>query len=63
MQRWKHSYSGGENKTPDHASVTAQKELTLADQSQEKLLKSTNCQMLLSCTVIGSYGPCANLPL
>jgi hypothetical protein len=32
---------GGKNKTLDHASVIAHKALTLADRSQEKLLKGT----------------------
>jgi hypothetical protein len=54
---------GGKNKTPRHSSFIARKELTLADRSLEKLLHSTNCQVLLSCSVFGSYGPCANLPL
>jgi len=51
------------NITPDHASVTANRALTLADRSQEKLLKSTYYQALLYCAVNGSYGPCAHLPL
>jgi len=44
-----------------HASVISHKALTLADCSKEKLLNNTNCQVLLYCAVIGSYGPCANL--
>jgi hypothetical protein len=54
---------GGQNKTPDHASVIAQKALMLADRSQEKLLNSTNCQVLLSCAVLAflpTY-PCSQL--
>ena len=38
IQRWKNTYCGVQNKTPDHASVTVHKALTLADRSQEKLL-------------------------
>jgi len=52
-----------QNKRPDHVTVIAHRALTLADRSQEKLLRSTNCQVLFSCSVIGSYGPCGNLPL
>jgi len=48
---------------PPHASVLAHRALTLADRTQEKLLKSTNCQVLLSCAVNGSYGPCVNVRL
>jgi len=56
-------FCGVKNETTDQASVIAHRPMTLADRSQEKLLKSTNCQVLLSCAVIGSYGPCASLHL
>jgi hypothetical protein len=54
---------GGKDKTPANASVIARKALMLADSSQEKLLNSINCQVLLSCFVFGSYGLFVNLPL
>jgi hypothetical protein len=64
----KHLYSDekitcccGQKKTPDHASVIAQKALMLPDSSQKKLLNSTNCQLLLSCAFLGGYGLFANL--
>ena len=40
-----------------HASVISHKPLTLNDRCEEKLLKGTNCKVLLSCTVIWRYDP------
>ena len=56
-------FCGVKNETTDQASVIAHRPMTLSGRSQEKPLKSSNCQMLLSCAVIGSYGPCAILNL
>jgi hypothetical protein len=50
------------NKTPDGAPVIAQSSLTLADRSQEKLLKSINGQLMLSCALIGIFGHVPNHP-
>jgi hypothetical protein len=59
-QLWHNTSCGVQNKAPNHASVTAHGALTLADRSQEKVLKSENCQVLLSCIVLGIYVPWAH---
>jgi len=54
MQRGKYTSCGVKNENTNHASIIVHRPLTLADRSQEKLLKSTNFQVLLFCAVIGS---------
>jgi len=49
------------NTTPHTTLPFAQKALTPADGTLEKLLKRTSRQLLLSVGVSGSYGSCAKL--